>query len=428
MKTYDLIIAGGGMIGASAAIALSQLGLKIALIELNPPEQTTNTSFDQRAVALSAASVSIFKSLGIWDSIQPLAESIKKIHISDQGHFGFARINAEDYPIESLGEVIPLDQTGPTLWQVIKQNKNIEIYSPFELVNIVTKSACEKSDGKVSEQVKVALINKNDAVEHVISAKLLIGADGTFSSVARLAKIDIQNTEYQQHAIIANISTQQSHQNRAFERFTASGPLALLPLTHNRLSLVWCNRSDDIEALMACDDDEFRGKLQRAFGYRLGAISKVGVRTQYPLSLRVAEKPFSDRVLLLGNAAHTLHPIAGQGFNIGIRDVAALADHIERAITANQHDLGSTEFLRDYQTSRGKDWQTTISATDWLVRIFSYEFLPVIFARDKALNLLDKIPFLKRQLAYSAMGMANQSAKLTRGLTRIEQPIPKYKD
>ncbi len=172
---------------------------------------------------------------------------------------------------------------------------------------------------------------------------------------------------------------------------------------------------------MACDDNEFRQKLQLAFGYRLGAISKVGARAQYPLSLRVAAKPFAEGVLLLGNAAHTLHPIAGQGFNIGIRDVAALTDHIERAMETKTTDIGSLEFLQNYQASREKDWHRTISATDWLVRIFSHEFLPVVIARDKALNLIDKLPFLKRQLAYSAMGIADKSAKLTRGLTRDSQ-------
>lgn len=421
MKTFDLIIAGGGMVGASAAIALSQLGLKIALVESNPPAHTSNSSFDQRAVALSAASVSIFKSLGIWDSIKPFSESIQNIHVSDQGHFGFARIKSADYAVEALGEVIPLDQTGPKLWQTIEQSENIEVYSPFELVKMVTLSESHLGPDDLHKRITVTLKNKQDNLEQIISAKLLLGADGTFSSVAKLAGIDIESTNYQQHAIIANIATQHAHDNRAFERFTSSGPLALLPLTQNRLSLVWCNQEDDIEALMACDDNEFRQKLQLAFGYRLGAISKVGARTQYPLALRVAAKPFAEGVLLLGNAAHTLHPIAGQGFNIGIRDVAALADHIERAMETKTTDIGSLEFLQNYQATREKDWHRTISATDWLVRIFSHEFLPVVIARDKALNLIDKLPFLKRQLAYSAMGIADKSAKLTRGLTRVSQ-------
>ncbi len=425
MKTFDLIIAGGGMVGASAAIALSQLGLKIALVESNPPSQSSPSSFDQRAVALSAASVSIFKSLGIWSAVKPLAEPIKNIHVSDQGHFGFARINADDYAMEALGEVIPLDQTGPVLWQAIAQIENIELFASHELVNIASESKGQAREQKAAEVIRVTLNNKNTEQEHGLSAKLLLGADGTFSSVAELAKIDVSSTDYQQHAIIANISTQKAHENKAFERFTSNGPLALLPLTQNRSSLVWCNQADQVEALMACDDEEFRRRLQLEFGYRLGAISKVGVRSQYPLSLRVATKPFAKRVLLLGNAAHTLHPIAGQGFNIGIRDVAALADHIEQAIANKRSDFGSPEFLQNYQNSREKDWQMTISATDWLVRIFSQDFLPVVVARDKALNLLDKLPFLKRQLAYSAMGMANQSAKLTRGLTRVNQQTSK---
>ncbi|MBV1911538.1 MAG: 2-octaprenyl-6-methoxyphenyl hydroxylase [Kangiellaceae bacterium] len=429
MKTFDIIIAGGGLVGATTALVLAKMGLEIALVEAVQPNLATSPSFDQRAVALSASSVAIFKSLGIWPKIQPLAESIQHIHVSDQGHFGFARLNASDYSVEALGEVIPLDQTGPLLWELINQRSNIQVYCPFDLVSIDEQENRE-------DWIKVDIISRlcvsKQPTEYTetpvqISAKLLLGTDGTFSSVARLAGIESNRSDYNQYAVITNISTDLAHQNRAFERFTPNGPLALLPLTRNRLSLVWCQNKDNIDHIMQYDERQFIEQLQAAFGYRLGRINKVGQRFQYPLALQVAEKPYSKRLLLLGNSAHTLHPIAGQGFNIGLRDVAALCEHIEGTSMDNSRSkfdsgdssnlLGSDEFLTNYVNSRKDDWRKTILATDSLVRIFSSDFLPLIFARDKALNLFDKIPLLKAQLANSAMGLSGHSAKLTRGLS-----------
>jgi 2-octaprenyl-6-methoxyphenol hydroxylase len=414
MKQFDIIIAGGGMVGATAGLALAELGLSIALIESVSPEQPNSTSFDQRAVALSEASVRIFKSLGVWQSIQPFAESIKQIHVSDKGKFGFTRIKAQDYSLDALGEVIPLDQTGPILWQLLSQRSNVQLFSGYDLVNI--DSSNEKAALNAQAKVTVEIINKIDASSVQLAGQLLLGADGTFSSVAKMAAIDSQTRDYQQHAIITNIATEVDHQNRAYERFTASGPLALLPLTQNRMSLVWCKKADEYQDLIAADDQSFIRQLQHEFGYRLGQITKVGQRVHYPLNLKVVPKPFKPGILLLGNAAHTLHPIAGQGFNIGLRDVAALADSIEIAMQSSDSDFSSENFLQGYQKSRQQDWNSTISATDWLVRIFSQSFMPLVFARDKAMNITNKIPFFKQQLAYAAMGLAGKSAKLTRGI------------
>lgn len=410
MKEFDIIIAGGGMVGSTAALALAQLDLKIALIESVEPELETSPSFDQRAVALSAASVEIFKGLDLWPTIKPFAESINHIHISDKGHFGFARLDAADYPVEALGQVIPLDQTGPVLWQAIREQKNIETFCPCRLIEIDSET-----NSPDSGSIEIKIINDLEEVQ-TLTTKLLLGADGTFSTVAKLADIKSERDDYQQHAIIANISTEKNHENKAFERFTESGPLALLPLTRNRMSLVWCNTPESANRLLGLDEQRFTEALQDEFGYRLGRIRKVGERHSYPLALHVAHKPYRQRVLLLGNSAHTLHPIAGQGFNIGLRDVAALRDAVEESISLQDFDLGSSAFLESYQVSRKPDWRRTILATDSLVRIFSQDFFPLVVARDKALNLFDKIPFFKRRMAYTAMGFAGESAKLTRGL------------
>ena len=409
MKQFDIIIAGGGMAGATAALAMAQLGLKIALVEPIKPELDTSPSFDQRAVALSAASINIYKTLGIWQRIQPLACPIKDIHISDQGHFGFTRLNATDYGIDALGQVIPLDQTGPILWQAIRQTDNIKIFCPSNIVEI--DSVISQLE---SSQITVQISDQQD--QKTITAKLLLAADGTFSSTAKMADIKVRRESYNQHAVITNISTELAHNNRAFERFTKQGPLALLPLTRNRMSLVWCQNEEKSSLVMSYSDNEFIEKLQTAFGYRLGQITRVGERNQYPLALHLPEQVYSGRVLLLGNSAHTLHPIAGQGFNIGIRDIAALFDLIQQA-QFNGEDVGSQQFLNRYQAQRQPDWIQTITATDSLVRIFSNDFLPLIIARNKALCLLDKIPFAKQKLAMTAMGFNGESAQLTRGIS-----------
>ncbi len=408
MKKFNIIIAGGGMAGATAALALAQLGLEIALVEPIEPELDASPSFDQRAVALSAASVAIFRTLGIWKNIQSMACSISDIHISDQGHFGFTRLHADDYAVEALGQVIPLDQTGPQLWQAIRQTNNITLFCPSNIVEIDSIDS-QNQQGQITVQLSDG---KN---QRELKAKLLLAADGTFSSTAKMAGIRIRRESYNQHAVIANISTEFGHNHRAFERFTKQGPLALLPLTRNRMSLVWCQNEENTLSVMNDSNHQFMEKLQSAFGYRLGQITKVGERSQYPLALHLPSQVFSGRVLLLGNSAHTLHPIAGQGFNLGLRDIAALTDLIQLAQKTDK-DIGCHSFLKNYQIQRELDWEKTISATDSLVRLFSNDFLPLVLARNKALCLLDKIPFAKQKLAMAAMGFSGASAQLTRGI------------
>jgi len=416
------------MVGATAAIALANLPIRIALIEsIDPTIGSTDSaysssSYDQRAVALSAASVSIYKTMGLWPQIEPLATAIKSIHISDKGRFGFTRLNANDHSLDALGQVIPLDQTGPILWKAIKDRSNISLFCPAKIIkvdpkeqsknNIVIHLEVEGYDGHKREQEKVPIDERGNVN---INGKLLLAADGTFSNLAKLARIETTRTSYNQHAVIANITPEKPHNNRAFERFTEQGPLALLPLGQNRMSLVWCQSEQNAHTVMQLKDQPFLDALQLAFGYRLGCIIKVGTRVEYPLALHLPEKTFAERLLLIGNSAHTLHPIAGQGFNLGLRDIAALVDVIDKAIQSNQ-DYGDATFLERYQQQRQSDWQQTISATDSLVRLFSSQFFPLTKLRGPALALVDKVPVLKKKIAEAAMGFSGESAGLTRGL------------
>ena len=246
-------------------------------------------------------------------------------------------------------------------------------------------------------------------------AKLVIAADGTYSKIAEQIGINVTRDAYHQHAIIANIETQQAHNNRAFERFTSSGPLALLPLTQNRLSLVWCHKPDNIEHIMNLNEKDFLQELQSAFGFRLGKMTRAGERFQYPLSLHLASRHFKRRLLLLGNSAHTLHPIAGQGFNLGLRDIAALADLLSDALRAGE-DIGGQQLLSLYVQSREHDWQQTVQATDALTRLFSHEFLGLSLVRNKAMNIVNMLPLAKNQLVQTAMGYGSKSSRLARDI------------
>ena len=246
MEEFDIIIAGGGMVGATTALALAKIKndqtlLKIALVESVEVDSDASSSFDARAVALSASSVAIYQSLDLWSELKPLAEPILNIHISEQNHFGFTRLSTKERnskkfskmngEIDALGQVISLDETGPVLWNAVKSFENITTFCPNEIIEIDSLEAQQKS-GKITILLVEAKNNKEKKVTaQQLSAKLLIAADGTFSNLAKMAGIKTERTSYSQHAIIANISTEKPHNNKAFERFTQEGPLALLPLT-----------------------------------------------------------------------------------------------------------------------------------------------------------------------------------------------------
>ncbi|MCW8879784.1 MAG: 2-octaprenyl-6-methoxyphenyl hydroxylase [Kangiellaceae bacterium] len=410
IQQFDVLISGGGMTGATAAIGLAQLGLSVAIVEAVEPELEISPSFDQRAVALSAASVEIYRSLGLWPLMQHLSCAIKKIHVSDQGQFGFTRLTAEENNVEALGEVIPLDLTGPVLWKALQNYPSISTFCPWQVELIEQKTGSEKN-GQIVQLVSKSKPSKSLQFE----AKLVLAADGSFSQIAQMLAIEHRRKSYNQHAVIANIQTSEGHDFRAFERFTSGGPLALLPLTGNRMSLVWCQKPEFVDTVMNWSEQEFKFELQRAFGYRLGEITKIGERFQYPLSLHLPSLQFKQNMLLMGNAAHTLHPIAGQGFNLCLRDIAVLVELVQQAITSGR-DWTNQDFLEQYVDSRQVDWQQTILATDSFARLFSNEFVPLVLMRNKGMNLVNQFKPLKQLLSRGAMGYGARSSRLARGI------------
>jgi len=411
---FDLIIIGGGLVGASLACALSQaeLSLRIAIVEAFPfksDDTKYQPAFDARSVALSYTSKQVFEGIGLWSSINKLGvAAIKKIHISDRGHAGVTRLNAEDENIDALGYVVETRVIGKALFDTLKKQKNITLIAPAKLKDF------DLTTEKASARIEI------DGKDKVLTAKLLVAADGDDSMVRRLSGVRIRSREYDQAAVIANIATDQPHNNRAFERFTDSGPLALLPMAatqdeKNRYSLVWTINRSEQEEMMSWDDKTFLLKLKERFGERAGQFLQVSQRHVYPLSLMRAREHVRERLAIIGNAAHTLHPVAGQGFNLGLRDVAALSQVIIDTLHENK-DIGDLSNLKIYADWRHRDHIQTAMATDGLVRLFSNNFLPLAALRNLGLLVVDLVPPLKKVFARHAMGFVGKLPRLARGL------------
>lgn len=414
---FDLIIIGGGLVGASLACALSASPLRIAIVEAFPFKSDTSSyhpAFDARSVALSYTSKQVFDGIGLWESVNKLGVAeIKNIHVSDRGHAGVTRLNAGDENVDALGYVIETRVIGLALFEALKQRKNVTLIAPAKLKDF------ELSEEKAT--VTIESSNADNLVESKkLNAKLLVAADGDDSVVRRLSGVRIKQHNYEQSAVIANIASDQPHQNQAFERFTDSGPLALLPMAaskedENRYSLVWTINSKEQEEMLSWDDEKFLQKLQQRFGTRAGAFLKVSSRHAYPLSFMQAKEHVRERLAIIGNAAHSLHPVAGQGFNLGLRDVAALSQVIIDAHRSH-NDIGALTTLQLYADWRQRDHVQTAMATDGLVKLFSNNFLPLAALRNFGLLVVDLVPPLKKVFARHAMGFVGKLPRLARGL------------
>jgi len=399
---YDVVIVGGGLVGASLASALRETGLKIAIIEAAPWfEHISPPSYDDRVIALAYASQRILEQIGCWAHIAPHATPIKHIHVTDRGHCGVTRLHHDELNLPALGYVVAARQLGQAMQATLK-NSNVDIFAPAKIVEVTDNT----------ENLTLSIQHKEQL--NSIKTRLLVAADGGNSAIRQQLNIPIEESDYQQTAIIANVSTQKPHHNVAHERFTDSGPLALLPMQGQQSSLVWTVNHEDVEKHLALSESAFLAALQQRFGWRLGRFTKVGARHAYPLKLMRIQQHIAHRRVIIGNAAHTVHPIAGQGLNLGLRDVASLAEVI---ITAAQKktDIGSQTVLNHYVSWQAPDQQRVTSVTDALVRIFSNTALPVAFARNLGLMATNHCLPLKKQLMKQMTGLHAHPAKLVRG-------------
>jgi 2-octaprenyl-6-methoxyphenol hydroxylase len=391
-QDYDVLIVGGGLAGNCLALELKDTGLAVAIVEANTPEQLQASPTGDRALALAAGTVNEFEALGLWQGINTKATPIKQIHISDRGHFGKARLSAQKENVPALGYVITARDIETHLAEQVQQ-ANIEQLCPARLMGLMSSDT----------NINVSLKRYNESLN--ITAKLLVGADGGNSSVRQLLDIGQYSTDYGQTALVTTVKTTVPHQNTAFERFTSSGPLALLPIAKNHCAVVWTRSHEAANALMLGSEVDFVAELQECFGYKLGELSLIAPRRAFPLSLIRTDTMTKARAVIIGNAAHQLHPVAGQGFNLGLRDVVALARLLKQAAGDRSIDIGSQEFLSTYTNARQKDHDLVVGFTDQVVKIFSNDWLPLAAARNIGLTLLDHLPIAKSRLTRQAMGI-----------------------
>lgn len=396
----DVLIIGGGMVGVTLALLLAkEPGLRITLVEaitlpkLNPDEPLPyRPSFDARNTALSRRTVSTYEAMGLWSTLQSHATPIHEIHISERGHFGMAQLRAEEENVESFGQVIENAWLGMVLLRALKNCSNVTIRDGVTLTAI----------GR-SETHTTATLKKDDNI-FTLTAPLLVAADGAQSRCRELLGVSSTTTPYQQVALVTTVTTHLPHQNKAYERFTESGPIALMPLPQDRRSVVWTLPQGEEQALIDCSDDAFLAALQKAFGKRAGRFTKTAKRFAYPLSLTLAHAQALPRAVILGNAAHSLHPVAGQGFNLCLRDCLALSDRILKAHQVNG-DLGDYTLLKDYENSRLQDQHNVTQFSDGIVRGFSNNIHGLTLARNIGLVTFDLLPYAKQTVARYAMGL-----------------------
>jgi 2-octaprenyl-6-methoxyphenol hydroxylase len=402
VRSCDVAIVGGGMVGASFALALADTQLSVAMIEAVPPEPaSTSASFDERTTALGNGARRIFQSLGVWDDIAREAAPIREIHVSDAGRFGFARLSAAEHGLDAFGFTVTNRHLGRVLWKALRERSGVRLLAPVRVSEVVLAQA--------SAQLTLTGLAEPGATGS-LSARLVVAADGAHSQVAQAAGIAASTSDYQQVAVVAVVRTDRSAQGIAYERFTDTGPVALLPRSDHRHAVIWVLPTPSAAEHVACDADEFCRRLQQRFGWRAGHIVSVGARASYPLSLVEAHSSVGARVALIGNAAQALHPIAAQGFNLGLRDAAVLAE-----LVAAADDPGAAAVLEAYARRRAADRRGMIGFTDRLVRVFAARSPLIGAARDLALLLFDLSPPAKQALSRLSWGFGSLP-RLARGL------------
>lgn len=400
---YDLAVIGGGLVGASLGCALAGTGLRVALVEPAKLSGERPGVYDDRVIALSAGSRRVFEAIGTWDEIGADATPIRRIHISERGRFGVALLEAADQGVSALGYVVPARIIGRAIHRRLASVSEVTMVSPARFADLRIDP----------DQASVALESEHGARE--LNARLVVAADGIDSPVREAADVGALRWSYGQTAVIANVTPERPHRNVAYERFTDAGPVAMLPMTEGRCALVLTLADADAERFMEATEEGFADAVVERFGGRLGRLLQMGQREAHPLMLVKARAHYRPRVALIGNAAHTLHPVAGQGFNLGLRDVAALAEEVVQAHRAGE-DPGDEQVLARYARWRSTDQWRTAGFTDVLARLFANPLPPVRMARGLGLLAFQALPPAKRLLSRYAMGVAGPLPRLARGL------------
>ena len=404
MKEWDVVIVGGGMVGASFALALRNTKLRVLLIESVPPDAAAQPSFDERTTALGNGSRQIFESLGVWPAMAAESASIRSIHVSDAGRFGVARLDAHEQGVHAFGYVVPNRVIGRVLWQALRDAPNVTVAVPAQLKGATLREDCVLLDVVIDGQVEK------------MRAAVAVAADGAGSVLRASAGIEAAVEDYEQVAIVVNASTETPNTGEAFERFTASGPLAVLPVTGGGYAVVWAVKPERAAELVSLDEPAFAAELLRAFGWRAGRWTRIGRRNTYPLALSRAAETVAGRVVLIGNAAQALHPVAGQGFNLGLRDAATLAEMLAASAANADFAIALPDLLRTFSSWRDEDRRGVTRFTDSLVKLFGSDTPGLGLVRNFGLLLFDMSPAAKRALSRVSWGFAGRMPRLARGL------------
>lgn len=392
LESYEVVIVGGGLVGASLGIALAPLPLRIALIESAAPPATPPV-WDERCIAINHASQQIFKHLGVWDTLAVDAQPIVSTHISEAGRFGVARFTAGLAALPALGYNIPLRALGNVLWSCLQQ-------TPVQVLCPARVTAVDSGTDAIG-------LNLDDGRK--LSARLVVAADGANSAVRTMLGIGARTDDYQQSAIVSALRLSRPHRDCAYERFTPQGPIALLPKPGDACSLVWTVLTAQVPAMLNWSDAQFLHSAQDTFGERLGRFTALGRRHAHALSRVVSDQLTANRTLFIGNAAQSLHPVAAQGFNLGLRDAASVAE-----LLADGADPGAAEQLQTYQQRRAQDRERVSAFTDQLVRLFSNRVPGLRGLRHLGLLALDLAPPLKAAVMWQNLGYAGRTPALAR--------------
>ena len=403
MRTFDITIIGAGAVGSCLAYALSKIGFSVALIEKTAVSAEQQPAFDERHLGFSRSTKVALQGLGLWQAMSAQAVDVSRIHVSSKGQFGSVVLDAEDEGLESLGYVLSAREIGRVLHEAIAQCENIHVYAPAKLVSAT-----------VSKQSAVIEL-QHDGKSLTLETDLLVGADGAQSQVRELFDIGVTRWEYEQSAVIANLDVNSLPTGIAYERFIKDGAIALLPRSTSGYAAVCSVVDAEADRLMAMSDDDFVSYMQSNMGGRLSRITAVGQRYRFPLALVRAKEAVRDRLVLIGNAAHYIHPVAAQGFNLSMRDVAALVEVLGKA-RAEGIQPGSLQILEDYAQWRKQDEHIMVAFTDSLIRLFGNPLLPIAMFRQKGLLALRYMTPLRKLFTHAVTGRLGRQAALMRGV------------
>jgi len=398
---YDVVIIGGGTVGASFACALGGSALRCCVVESVQLANQKESSYDDRGITLSQSSKNILTNLSIWDRLSTNVCPIKQIHVTDQGQFGVVRLKAEDVGLNELGYVVTARDLGAAIYEQLKSFDNIDLICPAKLNHFEIKN------NSVTVQIKQA------GEVREIEADLLVAADGSDSDIRKTLDIETKYEDYQQTAIVANVTTQKSNFNVAFERFTQHGPIALLPKASHQSVLVFTVRANEAEEYKNMSDAEFICCVEAEFGRRLGKLKKLGQRSTYPIMYIEAREQYKQNLVLLGNAAHSIHPNAAQGFNLGLRDAVGLAEILIDGFVQDG-DISDIELLIHYSQQRHPDQKRIIGFTRQLATLFYTSFLPKRLLRNKLMLMLEHNPVARERLIHLLTGLWGPQPELAR--------------